>query len=143
MIRSICVALALACAAGGVALAAEPATIPIALEPQNGSKIGGTASIVHGVSPHNVVVTITLDGVFIPENRYPAGVYRGTCAALSAEPAYVLTPVMGGRSKTNLRVKPPLPGSYALAVFNTSGKKTMSCGMLPPMKHGTKPHDKM
>jgi hypothetical protein len=148
MIRIALVA-GLALALGTSALAASPgpeaspatAVSPahpqfaVKLEPQHGSKIGGTATIVHAPSPTAVTVTIVLDGVFIPENRYPAGVYAGTCAKLPAEPAYRLEPVMGGKSTTRLQVKPPMSGPYAIAVFRTDGSQTMSCGELPAMKH--------
>jgi len=137
MIRSFVFASGLALVLSTSALAASPAhpRFEVKLEPQNGSKIGGTATIVHESPPPAVVVTIVLDGVFIPENQYPAGVYAGTCAKLAAEPAYRLEPVMGGRSTTRLTVKRPMSGPYAIAVFRTDGKRTMSCGELPMMKH--------
>jgi hypothetical protein len=135
-------ACALAASAGlgaSPASAASPALahFELKLRPQHGSGIAGTATIVHAPSPPgNVTVTIVLDGVFVPENRYPAGVYGGTCAKLPASPAYRLAPVVGGRSTTRLRgVKPPVSGPYAIAVFRTDGSQTMSCGELPIMKH--------
>jgi len=142
MIRSVVVALVLAVFAGGVAGAASPApSFQVKLLPQHGSKIGGEASIVHDSAPRAVVVTIVLDGVFIPENEYPAGVYEGSCSALSSPPAYKLNPVKGGRSVTNLHVKQHMAETYSIAVFDTAGTKTTSCGTLPAMKHDETKHD--
>lgn len=150
MIRTIAVVSGLALGLGAPALAASPepgaspaataspahARFEVKLEPQHGSKIGGTATIVHASSPPAAVtVTIVLDGVFIPESRYPAGVYAGTCGKLAPEPAYRLEPVVSGSSTTRVQVKPPMSGPYAIAVFRTDGSQTMSCGELPAMKH--------
>ncbi len=135
MIRSIVVVSGLALVLGGSALAAQP-RLEVKLQPQHGSQIGGTATIVHE-SPPSVTVTIVLDGVFVPENRYPAGVYAGTCAKLGAKPAYRLRPVVSGRSTTRLQVKPPASPAYAIAVFRTDGSQTMSCGQLPAMRHSS------
>jgi len=136
VIRSSWLALALALAVAGAAVADTP-SVKVPLLPQNGSKIGGTATITHlsVKAPAVVDVRIVLDGVFIPENRYPAGVYAGTCSKMGAEPAYELNPVVGGRSDTRLHVSAPKPGPYVVAVFNTTETKTMSCGALPAMKH--------
>jgi hypothetical protein len=133
MVRSIVVASGLALVLGGSALAAQP-RLEVKLQPQHGSQIAGTATIVHE-SPPSVTVAIVLDGVFVPENRYPAGVYAGTCATLGATPVYRLQPVASGRSTTRLQVKAPKPGPYAIAVFRTDGSQTMSCGELPAMRH--------
>lgn len=123
--------------------ASPPPSVTVDLHPLHGSKISGTATIVHG--PKQIDVSITLDGVFIPENSYPAGVYAGTCAKLGASPVYPLTPVIGGRSVTHLdasRMKhdPPQPGPYAIAVFNTAGTQATWCGALPAMHHKPSMH---
>ncbi|MBV8369066.1 MAG: hypothetical protein JO036_09115 [Candidatus Eremiobacteraeota bacterium] len=116
--------------------ATPPPPVKVPLLPQHGSKMSGTATLAHRmVKPPVVDVAIVLDGVFIPENRYPAGVYTGTCAKLSAEPAYELKPVVGGRSDTVVKVNPPKPGPYVIAVLNTAGTQTISCGALPMMRH--------
>lgn len=137
MIRLSALTLAATFAAVGIAFAATPPpSVAVKLDPQPGSKIAGTATIVHvSLKPPVVDVTIVLDGVFIPENQYPAGVYRGTCAKLGATPEYQLNPVVGGRSKTQVKPTAMKPGPYAVAVFNTTGAHTMSCGELPMVHH--------
>jgi hypothetical protein len=133
--RSILLALPFALIVGGAAVADVP-LVKVALLPQHGSRIGGTAAITHlSVKPAVVDVRIVLDGVFIPENEYPAGIYAGTCSKMGADPAYQLNPVVGGSSDTRLRGVAPKSGSYVVAVFNTMGTQTMSCGALPRMKH--------
>jgi hypothetical protein len=129
--RSLLVVPLLAMLLGGAAIAKQSASgVTIPLEPQHGSKIGGKATIVHGISPNTAIVTITLDGVFIPETQYPAGIYRGACAMITPrlKPMYELTPVQGGRSTTNLKARTPIPGKYAIAVWDPKMTKTMSCG---------------
>jgi hypothetical protein len=133
--RSIWFAVPLAAALAGAAVAG-PAAVKIPLLPQHGSKIGGTATLAHqSMKPLVVDVSIVLDGVFIPEASYPAGLYIGTCAKMSAAPAYELKPVVGGRSETRLRTSAPKPGPYVIAVLKKDGGETMSCGALPEMKH--------
>ena len=132
MIRISTLTLASMLAALGSATAAtHPSSIEVKLDPQHGSKISGRATITH-VSEHPLVadVVIVLDGVFIPENRYPAGIYVGTCARMSAEPVYRLKPVVGGRSKTRVAEGTPPPGPYVLAVFDTAAKQALWCGAL-------------
>ncbi len=137
MVRISALAFAAALAAAGIAFAASPPpNVVVKLEPQPGSKIAGTATIAHvALDPPVVDVTIVLDGVFIPENQYPAGVYHATCANPGPTPEYRLTPVMGGRSKTRLKPTTMKPGPYVIAVFNTAGTRAMSCGALPMMHH--------
>ena len=137
MIRISALTFAVALVGGGIAFAASPPpAIVVKLEPQPGSKLAGTATISHvSMDPPVVDVTITLDGMFIPENSYPAGVYRATCATLGPTPEYRLTPVMGGRSKTRLTPTTMKPGPYVVAVFNTAGTHATSCGALPMMHH--------
>ncbi len=140
MVRSLLLASTLLLVLGGTASAESRRTVEVKLDPQHTSKIGGTATIVHG--RNEVRVTIVLDGVFIPENQYPAGVYTGACANLSATPAYKLNPVMSGRSVTLLamnRSPKHKPGAttYVVAVFNTAATQTMSCGALPKMHEKT------
>jgi hypothetical protein len=133
--RSIWFAFALALALAGGAIAG-PAPVKIPLQPQHGSKIGGTATLTHrSMKPLVVDVSIVLDGVFIPEASYPAGLYTGTCAKMSAAPAYELNAVVGGRSETRLRTSAPKPGPYVIAVLKKDGGETMTCGALPEMKH--------
>jgi hypothetical protein len=116
--------------------ATPPPPVTVPLLPQHGSKISGTATLAHRlVKPPVVDVAIVLDGVFIPENRYPAGVYTGSCAKPSAEPAFELKPVVGGRSDTVVKLDRPKPGPYVIAVFNTGGTQTISCGAVPMMHH--------
>jgi hypothetical protein len=121
----------------GIAFAATPPpSVVVKLDPQNGSKIAGNATITHvAMEPPVVDVTIVLDGVFIPENEYPAGVYRGTCAKMGTTPEYRLKPVIGGRSNTRVKPTAMKPGPYLVAVFNTAGTHTMSCGALPMVHH--------
>jgi hypothetical protein len=138
VIRSAAPALAAMLALAGIASAASPppATVVVKLEPQPGSKIAGTATITHvEAAPPVATVTIVLDGMFIPENQYPAGVYNTTCSNLGAKPEYPLTPVMSGRSETRLRPHAMKPGPYVIAVFNTAGTHAISCGVLPAMQH--------
>jgi hypothetical protein len=135
---------AFACAATfavvGIAFAATPPpSFLVKLDPQHGSKIAGTATIVHGsTEPPVVDVTIVLDAVFIPENQYPAGVYAGTCGKLATAPLYRLNPVVGGRSKTEVQPTMKRPKRkpnwrFSVAVFDTTGAHTISCGTLPTM----------
>ena len=129
--RSMLVVPLLAMLLGGAAIAKQSSSgVTILLEPQHGSKIGGKGTIVHGISPNTAIATITLDGVFIPETQYPAGIYRGACAMItpSLKPMYELTPVQGGRSTTNLKARTPISGKYAIAVWDPKMTKTMSCG---------------
>ena len=137
MIRISALAFAATLAVAGVAFAASPPpAIVVNLEPQPGSKLAGTATISHvSMDPPVIDVTIVLDGMFIPENLYPAGIYRATCATLGPTPEYRLTPVMGGRSKTSLKPTTIEPGPYVVAVFNTAGTHAISCGALPEMHH--------
>ena len=133
--RSIWFAVPLAVALAGGAFAAT-AAVKIPLLPQHGTKFGGTATLTHrSMKPVVVDVSIVLDGVFIPEASYPAGLYTGTCSKMSAEPAYELKPVVGGRSETRLRTSAPKPGPYVIAVLKKEGGETMVCGALPEMKH--------
>ena len=129
--RSMLVVPLLAMLLGGAAVAEQSGSgVTVMLEPQHGSKIGGEATIVHGVSPKTAIVTITLDGVFNPETQYPAGIYRGACAAITPrlKPLYELTAVQGGRSTTTLKARTPIPGTYVIAVWDPKMAKTMSCG---------------
>ncbi len=137
MVRISALALAAVLPLAGIAFAATPPPhVVVSLEPQSGSKIAGTATISHvSMHPPVVVVTIVLDGVFIPENSYPAGVYHATCANLGPAPEYRLTPLMGGRSKTQVTPKAMKPGPYVVAVLNTPGTHAISCGALPMMRH--------
>jgi len=133
--RASWLALPLALAVAGAAVADTP-SVKVPLLPQPPSRIGGTATITHlSKQPMVVDVRIVLDGVFIPENAYPAGIYAGTCSTMAAEPAYKLNPVMGGSSDTRLQVAAPKHGPYVVAVFNTKGTQTTACGALPAMKH--------
>jgi hypothetical protein len=136
VVRTAALAFAATLAAVGIAFAASPPpNVVVKLEPQPGSKIAGSATISHvSMDPPVVDVTIVLDGMFIPENMYPAGVYRATCATLGPTPEYRLTPVMGGRSETRVKPTKMKPGPYAVAVFNTAGTHAISCGALL-MKH--------
>lgn len=132
--RSVWLAFPLAVVFAGAAAAGPVVKIPLLA--QHGSKIGGSATLAHvSMKPLVVDVSIVLDGVFIPEAEYPAGLYTGTCAKMSAEPAYPLKPVMGGRSETRLRASAPKPGPYVIAVLKKEGGETMACGALPEMKH--------
>ncbi len=135
--RSLLLALPFALIVGSAAVADVP-PVKVPLLPQHGSRIGGTATFTHlSMKPAVVDVRIVLDGVFIPENQYPAGIYAGTCSKLDGDPAYKLSPVIGGRSDTRLQGVAPKSGPYVVAVFKTSGTQTMSCGALPAMKHHT------
>jgi hypothetical protein len=135
MIRSIVIVLAAALATTSAAPAQTAMQFP--LLPQHGSKISGKATITH-VSEKPLVadVVVVLNGMFIPENRYPAGIYTGTCARMSAEPVYELKPVVGGRSKSRITEGNPPPGPYVLAVLDTAEKQTLWCGAFPSYKHG-------
>ena len=137
MIRISLLACAATFAAVGIAFAASPPpSAQLQLKPEHGSKIAGTATIAHvSMEPPVVDVTIVLDGVFIPENQYPAGVYRGTCGKIGATPEYRLNPVVGGRSKTEVKPTAMKRGMYSIAVFDTTGAHTISCGVLPVMHH--------
>jgi hypothetical protein len=141
VVRISALAFAAALAVGGIAFAASaPPNVVVKLEPQPGSKIAGTATISHvSMDPPLVDVTIVLDGVFIPENLYPAGVYNATCANLGPTPEYRLTPVMGGRSKTRVKPTAMKPGPYVVAVFDTAGTHAISCGALPMRHHRRSP----
>jgi len=135
VVRSFMLALPFALVIGSVAVADVP-PVNVPLLPQSGSRIGGTATFTHvSMKPAVVDVRIVLDGVFIPENQYPAGIYAGTCSKMGADPAYKLNPVVGGSSDTRLRGVAPKSGPYVVAVFKTTGTQTMSCGALPAMKH--------
>ena len=137
MIRlcALAVAAMLVAAEAAVASTAPPSvTFPLAAQP--GSKIAGSATIVHtAMDPPVVDVTIVLDGVFIPENEYPAGVYHSTCANLATTPEYRLKPVIGGRSTTRVKPTTMKPGPYVIAVMNTTATHAISCGALPVMHH--------
>jgi hypothetical protein len=138
VIRIAAPAIAAMLALAGIASAAASpsAKIVVKLEAQPGSKISGTATITHvEAAPPVATVTIVLDGVFIPENQYPARVYNTACSNLGSKPEYDLTPVMSGRSETRLRPYATKPGPYVIAVFNTAGTHAISCGALPAMQH--------
>ena len=137
MTRSAALAFAAVLALAGIASASSPPPkVVVKLEPQPGSKIAGTATITHAATdPPVATVTIVLDGVFIPENHYPAGVYNASCANLGPKPEYELTPVTGGRSETRVKPHAMKPGPYVIAVFNTTGTRAMSCGALAMMRH--------
>ncbi|MBV9409143.1 MAG: hypothetical protein JO164_09970 [Candidatus Eremiobacteraeota bacterium] len=140
--------LASVLAVGAPALAQSPSPAPapasspgapqmtIPLAPQHDSKISGHAAFTH-VSVHPLVVDVqlTLDGVFIPENSYPAGIYTGTCASMSAKPAFTLKPLVGGTSLTRVTEANPPRGPFAVAVFDTTGAHTIACGELPTRSH--------
>jgi hypothetical protein len=137
VIRISALALVASLAVAGTAFAATPPpSVKITLDPQPGSKIAGTATIAHvAMEPPVVEVTIVLDGVFIPENEYPAGVYHSTCAKVVNAPEYRLKPVIGGTSTTRVKPSPMKPGPYVIAVFNTAGTRAISCGALPAVHH--------
>jgi hypothetical protein len=137
VIRICALALVATLAAAGAAFAATaPPSVKITLDPQPGSKIAGVATITHSATEPPVVnVTIVLDGVFIPENEYPSGVYHSTCAKLATTPEYLLKPVIGGKSVTRVKPTPMKPGPYVIAVLNTAGTRAISCGALPAMHH--------
>lgn len=137
MTRTAALAFAAMLALAGIASAASPPPkVVVKLEAQPGSKIAGTATIAHvAMDPPVVTVTIVLDGMFIPENQYPAGVYNASCSSLGSKPEYELTPVMSGRSETSVKPHAMKPGPYVIAVFNTAGTHAISCGALPMMHH--------
>jgi len=142
VIRISALAFAAVFAGAGVALAASPPpAVVVKLDPQPGSKIPGKATITHvSMDPPVVEVKIVLDGVFIPENQYPAGVYHATCASPGPAPEYKLTPVMGGTSTTRVKPNAMLPGTYVIAVFDTKGTHPISCGALPMMHQHAHEH---
>jgi hypothetical protein len=137
VLRISALSFAATLAAVGIAFAATPPpSVVVKLDPAPGSKIAGTATITHAaMEPPVVDVTIVLDGVFIPENEYPAGVYHSTCAKVTNTPEYRLKPVIGGKSTTRVKPSPMKPGPYVIAVFNTAGTHAISCGALPMMHH--------
>ncbi|MBV8750720.1 MAG: hypothetical protein JO103_13525 [Candidatus Eremiobacteraeota bacterium] len=143
---SMLLPLMLALGATGVAQSPSPAPAPasspagpqmtIPLAPQHDSKLGGHAAFTHvSMNPLVVDVQVTLDGVFVPENSYPAGIYTGTCASMSAKPAFTLKPLVGGTSLTRVTEPNPPRGPFAVAVFDTTGAHTIACGELPTRSH--------
>lgn len=110
----------------------------IQLSPRNGSKIDGVATIVlHGLKrPASAVVTIKLNGVFIPEASYPAAIYAGPCRDSYRQlPVVRLNPVQGGQSRTEIGGIPsanrwPVAprASFSIAVLRSHIPITIVCG---------------
>lgn len=113
----------------------EPPALGAHMEHYNGSPMDGEATLVRtDWAKHLVRVEIKLDGAYIPENQYPAGIYRSTCAdTITAKAAYPLSAVATGQSTSvvTLPLRLLQYGSYAIVVFSpTHPERVLSCGVI-------------
>ncbi len=109
---------------------------------RSGSTIDGQAvftPLMHSGSTPSLRVTITLDGVFIPEDRYPAGIYVGSCRdTVSGAPVYRLNPVQGGKSVTTIQgaamltLENPMHSIVVTDHRPTFIGRVVSCGAITP-----------
>jgi hypothetical protein len=100
------------------------------ISPQNGSGETGTATLTqHGDS---LIVKLAIDG---GSGSQPAHIHKGTCAKLDPKPAYPLTTVADGTSRTSLTgvtLSKLMMGTYAINVHKstTDIKTYVACGNL-------------
>jgi hypothetical protein len=110
------------------------------MSPRNGSKLSGQVTLAHAEGPAGeaaVSVSIKLDGVFIPEAAYPAGIYGGSCTdSVTHAPKWKLNEVKTGESTTVLfgQTLQSLEASlYCVSVQSeTSPTEVICCGVLTP-----------
>lgn len=115
----------------GSALAAgdAPASLTLAMAPQNGSNESGTATLTQ--TGKDVQVAIDLQNA--PAAAQPAHIHPGTCAKLDPAPKYPLSNVVNGKSMTtvkNVTLSDIAGGSFAINVHKSTDdlKTYVSCG---------------
>ena len=114
---------------------AAPPAVTVPLVPENGFKLPGTATLVAtaGTSP-GTSVTVLINGFFIPEDSYPAGIYAGTCRAFAAGTRVALVPLSSGKSVSTLpgiSLASLLAVPHVVAVHSAHDPaKTISCGRI-------------
>jgi len=119
-------------------LAAEPAPSPqpspvvvavAGLRPTAGSHVSGEARLT--AAGAKLDVTITLDGVFIPEMQYPASIRTGGCTNAAAPLTVALRAVQEGSSRTTVAsptVAELLRTPHSLRIMDAGGTRMLWCG---------------
>jgi hypothetical protein len=100
-----------------------------ALHPTAGSHVSGDARIT--AAGTNLVVTISLLGIFIPETQYPASVRAGRCTAANAPLTAALHPVQMGASRSVLAgptAAELLHTPHSLRIMDATGTRLLWCG---------------
>lgn len=112
--------------------------IEVKLSAINDSKVDGSAEISQLVvipeNPPAISVTIRLNGIFIPEDKWPSDIHVGSCAHVNPKIAYPLHPVVEGKSETRIQILTVAhfkraPG-YSIEVHNPKDTKVVSCGSI-------------
>jgi hypothetical protein len=108
------------------------------LRPVAGSHVTGDARFSQ--SAGTLVVTIELNGMFIPETQYPASVRAGRCADAGAALTATLRPVQVGNSRTVLAATSApdiLATPHSVRIMDASGQRVVWCGEIvaPGAKH--------
>ncbi len=103
--------LVLAIAAVSSARAAD--TMTVKLMPQNSSGESGTATLTPAGKETKVVITVTGAAA---DAKQPVHIHKGTCDKLDPKPAFPLSPVVGGKSETTVKVSMNdlMHGPYAI-----------------------------
>lgn len=123
----------------GIPGAAAPSAVFL-MHARNGSKLDGTVILERTLGPAGrpaVSVAIKLNGVFIPEAMFPAGIYAGGCTnTLNGPPKWALRAVQNGTSTTvvyGVTIKDLEGSQYSVAVASEKDPhKVLACGVLTP-----------
>lgn len=124
-------ALFVAAAMSSVALAAgdAPASVTVAMSPQNNSNESGMATLTQVGKDVQVVVDLSN----APAEAQPAHIHPGTCAKLAPAPKYPLSNVVNGKSTTTLKnvtLTELTSGQFAVNVHKSANDLAtyVSCG---------------
>jgi len=118
--------------AAPVLAASAPATYQFA--PENNSGEAGKATITS--MGKGIEVLVKLTGA--PATEQPIHIHKGTCAKFDPKPAYMLSSVTNGSSKTALKIPASLftQGDYVINVHKSVKEVAtyVSCADLKPAK---------
>ncbi|HLI94612.1 MAG TPA: hypothetical protein VKT72_00840 [Candidatus Baltobacteraceae bacterium] len=123
--------LAVALAVTGVAYAAAPQTITVAMKAENNSGENGTARLTQ--TSKGVKVEVMIKGA--PAASQPTHIHPGTCTKLNPAPEAPLSPLENGKSVTVLsgkKLSDFTGGKFSINVHKSSDdlKTYVSCGLI-------------
>jgi hypothetical protein len=119
------------------------AAVTVALVEENGSGMGGTATLT--AAGDSTIVVLAVDGPL--GGGLPAHLHRGRCGALDPAPGYPLTDAFPGTPTTTVVAVPLdrlLGGGFAIAVHRSVGEvatmldpaNVVACGQVDPAAGG-------
>lgn len=113
---------------------AQPDTVTVTLNEQNGSGQSGTATLT--MQGGTLMVTVNISGG--SATAQPAHIHKGTCANLDPKPAYPLTSVVNGTSQTSLSnttLSELVNGQFAINIHKSGAEASVyvACGDIPNM----------